>query len=204
MHNPRATVQSPISITLSFQHTRSLNRERAHQAPTRVGLPPPGLNVSRHPSLFNLRLGRGVPHSWKLMDAFDQLASMPGLRELLDLGWRLFGVNPAPGVLRRSARVDFRTRAPLSTFLRGTRARSAGWTLCAMCDQGRFLEARRNALALRYRCHAGLTEFIVPVVRDGEIVALLQCGQVHDRRPSPAEWRAARRSSWRRALIPVR
>ncbi len=45
---------------------------------------------------------------------------------------------------------------------------------------------------LRYRCHAGLTEFIVPVIRDGEIVALLQCGQVHDRRPTAAEWRTAR------------
>ena len=28
------------------------------------------------------------------MDAFDQLAAMPGLRGLLDMGWRLFGVNP--------------------------------------------------------------------------------------------------------------
>ena len=61
-----------------------------------------------------------------------------------------------------------------------------------MCDRARFIEARRNALALRYRCHAGLTEFIVPVVRNGEIVALLQCGQVHDRRPTAAEWRATR------------
>jgi AraC-like DNA-binding protein len=61
-----------------------------------------------------------------------------------------------------------------------------------MCDQSRFLEARRLALALRYRCHAGLTEFIVPVLRDGEVIALLQCGQVHDRRPSAAEWRIAR------------
>jgi AraC-like DNA-binding protein len=61
-----------------------------------------------------------------------------------------------------------------------------------MCDESRFLEARRGSLTLRYRCHAGLREFIVPVIRSGEMIALLQCGQVHDRHPTAAEWREAR------------
>jgi AraC-like DNA-binding protein len=46
---------------------------------------------------------------------------------------------------------------------------------------------------LRYRCHAGLREFIVPVIRHGETLALLQCGQVHDRPPTPSQWRDARK-----------
>jgi len=63
-----------------------------------------------------------------------------------------------------------------------------------MCDRSKFLEARRDGQALRYRCHAGLREFVIPVIRDGETVALLQCGQVHDRVPSAVEWRQARKS----------
>ena len=35
---------------------------------------------------------------------------------------------------------------------------------------------------------------MIPVIRDGQTIALLQCGQVHDRVPSAAEWREARRS----------
>jgi AraC-like DNA-binding protein len=66
--------------------------------------------------------------------------------------------------------------------------------LCGMCDQSKFLEARRNGQALRYRCHAGLREFVIPVIRDGQTIALLQCGQVHDRAPSAAEWKEARKS----------
>jgi AraC-like DNA-binding protein len=127
------------------------------------------------------------------MDAFDQLASMPGLRELLDLGWRLFGVNPAVVSTDGHRVVLFERERRSQPFCAALERDPAGWALCAMCDRNRFLEARRNALAMRYRCHAGLTEFIVPVVRDSEIVALLQCGQVHDRRPTAAEWRVARR-----------
>jgi len=127
------------------------------------------------------------------MDAFDQLAAMPGLRELLNLGWRLFGVNPAL-VSTDGQRVVISDRERrYQPFCAALDRDPAGRALCDMCDQTRFLEARRNALALRYRCHAGLREFIVPVVRNGEIAALLQCGQVHDRRPTEAEWRAARR-----------
>ncbi|MGO9199181.1 MAG: helix-turn-helix domain-containing protein [Limisphaerales bacterium] len=127
------------------------------------------------------------------MNAFDQLAAMPGFRDLSDLAWRLFGVNIAlvsPDG-QRTMMFDMEKRA--QPFCRALEASDAGRALCAMCDQNRFLEARRGAEALRYRCHAGLREFIVPVIRHGETLALLQCGQVHDRPPTQAEWREARR-----------
>ena len=76
-------------------------------------------------------------------------------------------------------------------FCRGLEKSDAGRARCAMCDQNRFLEARRGEEAVRYRCHAGLREFIVPVIRHGEVLALLQCSQVHDRPPTPTEWRDA-------------
>ena len=127
------------------------------------------------------------------MNAFDQLAAMPGLRDLLALGWRLFGVNPALVSADGRRVIVFDQDRRAQPFCAAMESDPAGRALCAMCDQHRFLEARRGALALRYRCHAGLREFIVPVIRNGEIVALLQCGQVHDRRPTQAEWREARR-----------
>jgi AraC-like DNA-binding protein/ligand-binding sensor protein len=126
------------------------------------------------------------------MNAFDQLAAMPGLRSLLDIGWRIFGVNPALVSPDGQRAVVFEAETRSQPFCAALQRDPTGRALCAMCDQSRFLEARRHALALRYRCHAGLREFIVPVIRNGEMVALLQCGQVHDRRPSATEWRAAR------------
>jgi AraC-like DNA-binding protein/ligand-binding sensor protein len=126
------------------------------------------------------------------MSAFDQLASMRGLRELFDSVWRLFGVNPALVSSDGERFVLFESEGRAQPFCRWLQQNATGRTLCGMCDQSRFLEARRSALALRYRCHAGLREFIVPVIRNGEMIALLQCGQVHDRRPTAAAWRSAR------------
>jgi AraC-like DNA-binding protein/ligand-binding sensor protein len=126
------------------------------------------------------------------VNAFEQLAAMPGLRHLLALGWRLFGVNPALVSPDGQRVVVFDQERRSQPFCAALENDPAGRALCAMCDQGRFLEARREALSLRYRCHAGLREFIVPVVRNGEVIALLQCGQVHDRQPTAAEWREAR------------
>jgi AraC-like DNA-binding protein/ligand-binding sensor protein len=128
------------------------------------------------------------------MDSFDQLASMPGLRNLFALAWRVFGVNPALVSPDGHRVVIFDKEQRLQPFCAALERDTAGCALCAMCDQSRFLEARRSTLTLNYRCHAGLREFIVPVIRSGETIALLQCGQVHDRQPTDTEWRTARQS----------
>ncbi len=127
------------------------------------------------------------------MNAFDQLASTPGLRPLSNVAWRLFGVNLALVSPDGERVIIFDLEKRTQPFCDALGQTEAGRALCAMCDQKRFLEARRDAKMLRYRCHAGLTEFIVPVLRDGETIALLQCGQVHDRRPTEAEWKVAKR-----------
>lgn len=67
-----------------------------------------------------------------------------------------------------------------------------GSRLCWACDRRFFLEALKVRRPLRYRCHAGLTEFIVPVIRQGQVIALLQCGQVLDKKPSELECRKAK------------
>ncbi len=127
------------------------------------------------------------------MNAFGQLSVMPGLRSVSDLAWRLFGVNLALVSPDGQRVIMFDTEKRAQPFCAALDQSEAGRALCAMCDQSRFLEARGGMQAVRYRCHAGLTEFIVPVVREGETIALLQCGQVHDRTPTQAEWRIARR-----------
>jgi AraC-like DNA-binding protein len=129
-----------------------------------------------------------------MMNAFDQLAAQPGLRRLFDLTWRTFGVNPALVSMdgRQVVLFDKETRA--QPFCRALQRFAGGPELCAMCDQSKFLDARHEAQSLRYRCHAGLREFIIPVLRGGQTIALLQCGQVHDHAPTGAEWKEARKS----------
>ncbi|HTL54757.1 MAG TPA: PocR ligand-binding domain-containing protein [Candidatus Limnocylindrales bacterium] len=128
------------------------------------------------------------------MNAFDHLEAMSGLRNMFDLAWRLFGINLALVSPDGKRVVMYEMEKRAQPFCFALEQTAAGHALCAMCDQTRFLEARRGEQVLRYRCHAGLTEFLVPVIRDGEVIALLQCGQVHDRAPSETEWRSARQS----------
>ena len=128
------------------------------------------------------------------MNAFDQLLALPGLRRFFDLAWRTFGVNPALVSMDGQRVVIFDQEGRAQPFCRALTSLPGGKELCAMCDRSKFLEARRDGQALRYRCHAGLREFVIPVIRDGQTIALLQCGQVHDRVPSAAEWREARKS----------
>lgn len=128
------------------------------------------------------------------MSAFDQLVNLPGLRRLFDLAWRMFGVNPALVSMDGQRVAIFDAEARAQPFCTALNRLTRGKELCAMCDQGKFLEARRDGQTLRYRCHAGLREFVIPILRDGQVIALLQCGQVHDRAPSAAEWAEARKS----------
>lgn len=144
-----------------------------------------------------------------MSDPFDHLAALPGLRRLFDLVWRTFGVNPALVSMDGRCVVVFEKEARAQPFCQALNGTAGGQRLCTMCDQSKFLDARRDALALRYRCHAGLREFIIPVIREGQTIALLQCGQVHDHSPSTANWHEAEKSlrtagihgaAWRRLL----
>ncbi|MCI0537221.1 MAG: helix-turn-helix domain-containing protein [Verrucomicrobiales bacterium] len=103
-------------------------------------------------------------------------------------------MNPALVSMDGQRVVIFDPEARAQPFCRALNALPGGTALCGMCDQSKFLEARRDGHALRYRCHAGLREFVIPVIRDGQTIALLQCGQVHDRAPSAAEWMEARKT----------
>ena len=96
------------------------------------------------------------------MNAFDQLITLPDLRRLFDLTWRTFGVNPALVSMDGQQVVIFDHEARAQPFCRALNALPGGKELCAMCDRSIYLEARRDGQALRYRCHAGLREFVIP------------------------------------------
>jgi len=61
-------------------------------------------------------------------------------------------------------------------------------TLCEQCDRQHFEVALKRETPLVYRCYAGLTEIFVPIRVDGNVVALLQTGQVHERPPHEADF----------------
>lgn len=128
------------------------------------------------------------------MDAFEQIVTLPALRQLFDLAWRTFGVNPALVAPDGGRLVIYDREARSQPFCGALQHIRGGSELCSMCDQGKFLEARRGGQSLRYRCHAGLIEFIIPVLRNGQVIALIQCGQVHETEPSEEAWQVARRS----------
>ncbi len=119
---------------------------------------------------------------------------MPGLSRLLGLVWNTFGVNPALVSVDGRKLLLFEKEVRAQPFCGKLQSFPGGPELCAMCDQSRFLEARRDGQALRYRCHAGLTEFVIPVIRRGKTIALLQCGQVHDHKPTEITWAEANKT----------
>jgi len=126
---------------------------------------------------------------------FERLASLPSLRKFYGLAWRLFRVNIAlvhpDGVSTRRLGGP-RTVSPFCARLH--RLFPHALDRCRECDRRHLEEARRAGGILRYRCYAGLTEYYIPIVLDGEPVAFLQCGQILDRPPGKGDWERTRRA----------
>ncbi|MDU9508178.1 PocR ligand-binding domain-containing protein, partial [Escherichia coli] len=51
-------------------------------------------------------------------------------------------------------------------------------TRCRMSDRCGVLEASKSDQPCIYRCHAGLTDFSIPLVIAGHLVGFVLCGQV--------------------------
>jgi AraC-like DNA-binding protein len=124
---------------------------------------------------------------------YSQIVNLPILRQFYTLAWRLFGVNIAiiSPDLKHSLSINSTDGwNPFCVNLR----RIVGEKQCVSCDleHARHVGVQRNSL--RYKCWAGLREFIVPIVLDGEILAYIQCGQVMDHQPLEEDWIATRRA----------
>jgi AraC-like DNA-binding protein/ligand-binding sensor protein len=59
---------------------------------------------------------------------------------------------------------------------------------CHQCDIEHREESKRLRRSISYTCHAGFTDFVIPIIVDKEIVAYFQCGQVLEKPPTEHEW----------------
>jgi AraC-like DNA-binding protein len=121
---------------------------------------------------------------------YQQLLASPVLQHVYALIRRLFGVNITiipPRFEGDSAYLGSEQRP--ADFCRALQRLPGLRERCVACDRKFLEQARRCGKVLRYKCHAGLREFIIPIVHNGEIVAYLQSGQVLDAPAEGGQWR---------------
>jgi len=124
------------------------------------------------------------------MDTWQQLADLPVFAEFYRLVLQLFGI-------------DIGIRGPYGKGMRLLRLLGEGKEVNPFCKalsrqpgcthrclkgdavHGRL--ATRTGQPVRYVCHMGLAEFIVPIVVEQEIVGHLLCGQVLDHAPTAGD-----------------
>jgi AraC-like DNA-binding protein len=127
-------------------------------------------------------------HAAMSLLSFDQISNLAVIRQYYYLVWRLFGVNIAlvSPDRTRSLALGAESWSPFCIKLRQT----CGEKYCLACDQKYLAIVGEQKRSLRYLCWAGLREFIVPIILDGEILAFIQCGQVLDASPVDENWSA--------------
>jgi len=121
--------------------------------------------------------------------SYDQISGLPILRQFYFLVWRLFSVNIAILSPDGKQSQDLGATESWSPFCLTLR-QMYGAKNCQDCDQKFLSTVATQRHSLRYHCWAGLREFMVPIVLDGEILAFIQCGQVMDAPPSQGDWLA--------------
>jgi AraC-like DNA-binding protein/ligand-binding sensor protein len=125
--------------------------------------------------------------------SFDQISKLTILQQVYDPIYRLFGVNinlyppNLDGILPVGDTVSW---SPFCSKLREI----VGHEHCLECDRKHLAIVGEKRHSLRYHCWAGLREFIIPIILDGEIVTYIQCGQVLDTQPVEEDWLAIRQS----------
>ena len=119
---------------------------------------------------------------------FQQISKLAILRQFYYLVWRLFGVSIDLFSTDRSESLVLGSEnwSPFCVQLR----RMGGETHCVDCDLLHLADAAEQGRSLRYRCWAGLREFVVPIMLEGEILAFIQCGQVLDCQPDEQDWQS--------------
>jgi len=125
--------------------------------------------------------------------SFDQIAKLTTFHQFYYLAWRLFGVNIAiisPDLEHTEPLGGTASWSPFCLKLR----QMGGEKRCLECDRKYLAIVGKQRQSLRYRCWAGLREFIVPIILDGEILTFIQCGQVLDAPPVEGDWQATRQT----------
>lgn len=141
--------------------------------------------------------GLAAPDTTATTLNWQHLTTLPAFTEFYRLIRRLFGMNIAlvsPDGRQSGILGPGRETNP---FCRAIQRRPEGMIRCQACDTEHAQLVHHSRQSTRYTCHAGLIEFMIPVVVDNEVIALLQCGQVLDRPPTASDWRLIRsRLGW--------
>ncbi len=124
---------------------------------------------------------------------YEMMAPLGVFAEFQRLAQRIFGltlsvVNPDLSQIRLLG-----PRSEMNPFCLALQAAPEGLRRCQACDRHYCSAAMINQRPLRYECHAGLSEFVIPIAVNQRVIALLQCGQVLSRTPADADWRRTRR-----------
>lgn len=123
---------------------------------------------------------------------FDQFASLPVARQFYWLLWRLLHIH-TEFVSPHGQRIQALAKSKRAcAFCRLLQEQPGGLDSCLACDHHHREKAREQGKPLRYRCHVGLREFIIPISLHGEWIAFLQCGQMLDAPPRRVDWRRTR------------
>jgi AraC-like DNA-binding protein/ligand-binding sensor protein len=124
---------------------------------------------------------------------FEELSQLPILHRFYSVTRKLFGVYMA---LKGPGMTQWRSLGPpaapdhFCSILNHTSAAKLRCIECGQLHQDSVLETRRS---ISYKCHAGLTDFLIPIVIEDRIIAFLQCGQVLDKRPTEQAWQQVRK-----------
>jgi AraC-like DNA-binding protein len=124
--------------------------------------------------------------------SFDQIAKLSVLQQIYEPIYRMFGVNVniyPPDFERIVPLGDAGNWAPFCLKLR----QLVGHDHCLGCDHKHLSLVGEKRQSLRYHCWAGLREFIIPIILDGQVLTYIQCGQVLDAPPTEEDWSRVRR-----------
>lgn len=128
-------------------------------------------------------------------EIFQHLTELPMLKRFFRQVWKLFKIR----VFLLSPDLDTRNIENFENglitpphketpFCEMLQKQKKGIKRCLECDRKNAEKAASQMKTLKYRCHAGLSEFIIPICLDNEVVAFLQCGQILDKKPTHKDW----------------
>jgi AraC-like DNA-binding protein len=146
--------------------------------------------------------------------AFQDIASLEVFSEFQRLARRIFGLTLSLVSPDFAEARLFGPRSEMNAFCLALQSTKEGERRCRQCDRHMIQATAHGALPARYQCHAGLSEFAIPIRVNQRVVAVLQCGQVLERQPTAAGWkrtllklkgwkgdRAALEKKWRRTRV---
>jgi AraC-like DNA-binding protein/ligand-binding sensor protein len=108
------------------------------------------------------------------------------LAELQEVYYRNTGMIISLQPPARAALPDFFPAAEKSRFCRLVQSCPEGLRRCLESDRRGLARASRAGSTCIYRCHAGLTDAVIPLVFQGTWLGSLYTGQVHTVRPTEA------------------